>query len=61
VNHRDPVSIANAVRMVLSDRAMAARMAAAAGVAGTVGWTSVAGEYSRLAASLVRTAAAVVA
>lgn len=61
VNHRDPVSIANAVRMVLADRAMAARMAAAAGVAGTVGWGSVAGEYSRLAASLVRTAAAVVA
>jgi hypothetical protein len=47
--------------MVLADRAMAARMAAAAGVAGTVGWGSVAAEYSRLAASLVRTAAAVVA
>jgi polysaccharide biosynthesis protein PslF len=61
VNHRDPVSIANAVRMVLADRAMAARMASAAGVAGTVGWGSVATEYSRLAASLVRTAAAVVA
>jgi polysaccharide biosynthesis protein PslF len=61
VNHRDPVSIANAVRMVLSDRAMAARMAAAAGVAGTAGWGSVAGEYGRLAARLVRTAAAVVA
>ncbi|HEY2765898.1 MAG TPA: glycosyltransferase [Pseudonocardiaceae bacterium] len=62
VDHRDPRSIADAVRTVLTDRAAAAGMAAAAGVAArNLGWSSVAQRYCRLATDLTRTAAPVVA
>lgn len=62
VDHRDPRSIADAVRTVLTDRAAAAGMAAAAGVAArNLGWASVAERYCRLASGLTRTAAPVVA
>jgi polysaccharide biosynthesis protein PslF len=62
VDQRDPVSIADAVRMVLTDRAAAAGMAAAAGVAArNLGWASVAERYCRLVADLARTAMPVVA
>jgi glycosyltransferase involved in cell wall biosynthesis len=58
VNHRDPESIADALRLVLTDRPAASRMANAAGMAAhPLGWASVAREYSRLAAGLPRTAA----
>ena len=56
VDHQDPASIAAAVRMVLADRAAASRMAVAAGVAARdLGWHSVASQYHRLAAGVVRT------
>ena len=61
-DHQDPVSIAAAVRLVLTDTAAAGRMAAAAGFAArAVGWVSVAREYCALAANLARTPAPVVA
>ncbi|HEX4705388.1 MAG TPA: glycosyltransferase [Pseudonocardiaceae bacterium] len=56
VNHRDPVSIADAVRRILTDRTAAAGMAAAAGVAARdLGWPDIARRYHELAAGLVRT------
>jgi glycosyltransferase involved in cell wall biosynthesis len=62
VDHQNPASIADAVRTVLADRALAARMGAAAGVtAGTAEWTSVARQFCRLATGLVRTPAHVTA
>ncbi|HKS47632.1 MAG TPA: glycosyltransferase [Amycolatopsis sp.] len=62
VDHQDPVSIAAAVRLVLTDSAVASGIAAAAGFAArTLGWASVAREYCRLVANLARTPAPVVA
>ena len=62
VDHQDPVAIADAVRLVLTDRAAAGGMAEAAEVAArSLGWASVAREYYRLAAGLVRLPAPVVA
>jgi polysaccharide biosynthesis protein PslF len=53
VNHRDPVSIADALRRILTDRTAAASMAAAAGVAARdVGWPDIAQRYLELATSL---------
>lgn len=55
VDHQDPVSIAAALRRVLTDGMAAAKMAVAAGVAARpLGWSSVAREYCQLATSLVR-------
>lgn len=60
VGHQDPAAIADAVRLVLGDRAVASRMASAAGVAAaTLGWTSVARRYTTLAAGVVRAGASV--
>ena len=62
VDHQDPVSIAAAIRLVLTDSAAAGEMAAAAELAArSLGWTCVAREYCRLAAGLVRVPAPVVA
>jgi polysaccharide biosynthesis protein PslF len=58
VNHRDPDSIADALRRILTDRTAAAGMAAAAGVAARhLDWPSVAERYRDLATSLLHTAA----
>jgi glycosyltransferase involved in cell wall biosynthesis len=57
VDHRDPQAIADAVRLVVTDRTAATRMGIAAGAAARhLGWTSVADRYCRLAADLTRTA-----
>ncbi|WP_439378906.1 glycosyltransferase [Amycolatopsis lexingtonensis] len=62
VDHRDPAAIAHALQEILTDRAAAGRMAAAAGiVAGSLGWASVAARYSRLGAELVSARPRVVA
>jgi polysaccharide biosynthesis protein PslF len=62
VDHQSPAAIADAIRMVLTDRGVAGRMAAASGaVAGSLGWASVAGQYQSLAENLVASAAPVVA
>jgi glycosyltransferase involved in cell wall biosynthesis len=62
VDHQSPASIADAIRMVLTDRGVAGRMAAASGaVAGSLGWASVARQYHTLAANLVASATPVVA
>jgi glycosyltransferase involved in cell wall biosynthesis len=62
VDHRDPAAIAHALQQILTDRAAAGRMAAAAGIAARdLGWASVATQYSRLGAQLVSTRAPVVA
>jgi glycosyltransferase involved in cell wall biosynthesis len=57
VDHRDPQAIADAVRLVVTDRTAATRMAAVAGIAAReLGWASVADRYCRLAADLTRAA-----
>jgi glycosyltransferase involved in cell wall biosynthesis len=62
VNHHDPESIADALRLVLTNRPAASRMANAAGMsARSLGWASVAREYCGLGASLARTATPAVA
>ena len=62
VDHRDPAAIAHALQQILTDRAAAGRMAAAAGIAaGSLGWASVAAQYSRLGAELVSARPRVVA
>jgi polysaccharide biosynthesis protein PslF len=62
VDHQDPASIATAIRTILTDRAAAAGMAAAADAAArTLGWASVADRYRRLADGLVRLPASVLA
>jgi glycosyltransferase involved in cell wall biosynthesis len=61
VDHQDPVAIAEAVRMILTDRWAAAAMTAAAGVAArSLGWAAVADRYRTLAEQLTRLATPVV-
>jgi glycosyltransferase involved in cell wall biosynthesis len=62
VDHRDPVGIAVAIRMILTDRAVAAGMTAAARTAArALGWASVADQYRALADRVSRVSAPVVA
>ncbi len=62
VDHQDPVAIEKAVRMILTDGAVAAGMRVAAGAAArSLGWAAVADQYARLAEHLIRLAAPVVA
>jgi glycosyltransferase involved in cell wall biosynthesis len=62
VDHQNPVAIATAVRMILTDRTVANGMAnAARAAAQTLGWASVAIQYRRLADGLVRRPTPVVA
>ncbi|WP_410611912.1 glycosyltransferase [Amycolatopsis sp. lyj-109] len=54
VEHQDPAAIAHALQQILVDRAAAGRMVVAAGIAArSLGWASVAAQYSRLGAELV--------
>ena len=62
VDHQDPQGIATAIQTILSDRDVATRMTAAAGIAArSLGWTSVAKQYSKLGAEVVSARAPVVA